>query len=122
MLLISAIVGAVDNAKNPNQQLLKKVNDALHLSSSTSSLVVPVMATRFIWKDAGNDITYTYHACDGKSQRCVSVKELSREFLQGDNMRGLASSLLNRTPRWLQYGTHREMRADIVRLFTSMQA
>lgn len=96
MLYIGSALGALLKSKNPDKELLYKLNGPLKLASDPASMLFPAYIWDKIWTDS------VKRACD---RDLLTLSDMERWKL------GLVFA--SRCPEWLQYGTEQLMASDI---------
>ena len=125
-ILLSSLFGVIERTSNPDKTLLNKLNSALRIADSSSSMVVPAMVGKLIWRNASfGNIYCTQGSGDQRYQMCIPIQDLHYQlksrYYDNHQIKGLASSLLEKTPGWLLYGTKSQVRQDFVTLLEQMQ-
>ena len=114
LVFLSSLAAYVRDVKNPDQEMLEKLNEVLMLSSDPQALKLPMQINSVIWGKFNMDdikvIGDQKHSSDS----------LSMSGLQRSQTRIMANRLIDYMPEWLRYQSKEKMRQDIYRLFLCM--
>ncbi len=87
------------------QELLSKVNQALHLAKDDKALEFPAHMHHRLWED--ERIRPLFAHADFSQQVCLPFDEAKR----------ISEELVDMTPRWLRYAQYQDMVVDTLKLF-----
>lgn len=115
IMFISSLYAYIKQIQNPDEEIALKLNQVMCLSSREDALMLPMALSKYIWRN-------------GASIHCsteeVQMNQLSDALRRVDSLaqqRIISEQVIQNTPQWLQYGSHRRMRYDLMELFKNIK-
>lgn len=118
MIFISSLAAHIKEVSNPDKVLIGKLNKLLELSSSDGALKLPMSAHQRIWHNLEPNTIYA--STRQSDSPLTSLSELQSHRLPPQQLRIVSEQIIKFTPDWLRYGSNRQIRSDLMRLFSNM--
>lgn len=116
MIFLSSLLAYIQGTKNPNQQLVYKLNHLLKLSNNDKATMVPPLINERIW---GNLVSRSEPF--GKNGLLLSDLSEIRDYeVFAYHSRFISDRIIRRTPTWLRYGSNKQIREDLLALLNNL--
>lgn len=115
MMFISSLYAYIKQIKTPDEEIALKLNQVMCLSSKEDALMLPMALSKYIWRNGGN-----IH-CSTEEVQMDKLSETLRRVDSLAQQRIISEQVIQNTPQWLQYGSHRRMRYDLMELFKTLK-
>lgn len=118
LIYLSSIFGLLEHIqKDPDLQLIEKLNKILQLAENPNSYVFPIYVKSLIWRNVVKGEGILLHG----EYTSVSNIQINRNMGQDDKSL-LADYFTFKCPEWLKYGSQRLMENDVVNLIDNVLA
>lgn len=116
MIYVSSIFGLIENSKDPDMELMTKLNEVLQLAKSgPKSCELPIHIRMTIWKNL--DVQHM----DIGEDKSIALNEVIQRALSIENCSKIGEQLAKSAPAWLQYGSVAAMAHDVVVLIKQLK-
>lgn len=116
MIFLSSFLAYVQGTKSPDEELVRKLNQLLHLSRSDKSVMAPPLFNQRIW--AG---IIPRDEPLGRTRVTLSkLSEVQDYKIVSAQARSVSDRIIKNTPKWLKYGSNKQIRNDLVELITNI--
>jgi hypothetical protein len=116
LVYISTLVAGIKNIKEPDEFLVKRLNKALHLCDIDEAILLPMWFGKNYWAKKLSKGIFL-----GQLPK-LHLSDLDNKVLSFAEMRVVANEIIKHTPEWLDYGSKRILRGDIIKLLETLQA
>lgn len=119
IIFISSFIGQIKDCKNPDMELLSKINNLLTLSTQNNqgavALAFPMKMHSVLW-----DKVELKEIFLSKNIHIDDVRQIAEYKFVKNQVRLVSEELVKRTPRWLRYSSNTQMRSDLMLVFNNM--
>ena len=115
LIYLSTLVAGIKNTKEPDESLVKRINKALHLSDIDEAILLPMWVGKNYWGKKLSKGIFLGHLPK------LHISDLDNKILSFAEMRVVANEIIKHTPDWMDYGSKRILRGDIIRLLETLQ-
>lgn len=117
LIFISSITGYLRGIQTPESALAERLNALMNMGNRSNSLLFPIMFNSQIWCEFNPDHELK---CRGLNYHdLIKFKEGTATSMK--NLRILSNAFIDNSPHFLMYGSKKEMRSDLMRLFKNIQ-
>ena len=116
MIFLSSLLAYIQGNHKPDEELVNKLNQLLHLSNSAKSAMVPPLLNERIWAD----VVSRTEPVGNTGIVLAKLSEMPRATIVTSQARILSDNIIRKSPQWLRYGTTNQMRADLVKLLVNV--
>ena len=117
LIYLSSILGVIEHVqKDPDLELIEKLNDILKLADNANSYRLPIYVKSLIWKNLN------YVPVVGSESGFVPITELHVQNMSNSQKHVLADFFSFRCPEWLAYGSKKLMESDVLSLIDNLIA
>jgi hypothetical protein len=116
IIFVSSLVAHINDCKNPDKELLSKINTLLTLSGERGALVLPMKMHSQIW-----DKVELIEVFTSKNIPIDDIHQIAEYKFVKNQARLVSEELVKRTPRWLRYASNTQMRSDLIKVFNNME-
>ena len=116
MIFLSSFLAYVQGTNSPDEALVRKLNQLLHLSRNDKSVMAPPLINQRIWAGI---IPRDEPVGRTKVTLCM-LAEVQDYKLFTSQARSVSDRILRNTPQWLRYGSNKQIRDDLVELLTNI--
>lgn len=112
MIFLSSLMAYIQGTKSPDKELINKLNQLLHLASSSNPVMVPPLFNQQIWKQ----IVPRNEPLGKTGVTLAQLSEVQDYKIFTSQARSVSDRIIKNTPSWLKYGSNNQMRADLMKL------
>lgn len=116
LIFLSSLLAYIQGTKNPDEELVCKLNQLLQLSHSSKSAMVPSMLNERIW--AG--VVSRDKPVANTGVVLSRLHEIQDYKILTHQARTVSDNIIKNIPYWLKYGSNKQMRSDLVKLLTNV--
>lgn len=116
IIFVSSFVAHIKDCKNPDKELLNKINTLLTLSQGDEALAFPMMLHSKIW-----DKVELKEIFISKNIQIDDIHQIAEYKFIKNQVRLVSEELVKKTPRWLRYSSNTQMRSDLMKVLYSME-
>jgi len=116
MIFLSSLLAYIQGNHKPDEELVNKLNQLLHLSNNAKSAMVPPLLNERIWAD----VVPRTEPVGNTGIVLAKLSEMPRATIVTSQARILSDNIIRKSPQWLRYGTTNQMRADLVKLLVNV--
>lgn len=116
LIFLSSFLAYIQGNRNPDEELVYKLNQLLHLSHNSKSAMVPPLLNERIW--AG--VVSRDKPVAGTGVVLSRLHEIQDYKILTSQARTVSDNIIKNTPNWLKYGSNKQMRSDLVKLLTNV--
>lgn len=117
LIYLSSILGVIEHVqKDPDLELIEKLNDILKLADNVNSYRLPIYVKSLIWKnlDYVPDVRGEYGF--------LPITDIQVQDMSNSEKHVLANFFSFRCPDWLAYGSKNLMENDVLSLIDNLIA
>lgn len=115
MIYVSSIFGLIHDAKDPDMELVRKLNELIHLSRSEKTCELPIHIRKTIWKNL--DVRNVSISND----KAIPLNTVIQSDLSIENCDAIGKTLAAAAPQWLNYGSIATMATDVIVLIKQLK-
>lgn len=117
MIFMSSLAAYLRDIDQPEDEVLRKLNSVLRLSSDYRAMRFPIVFHSYIW-DSFDTCTITDKgiACNSDTLKGFRLVGLSKP-----QARIVADKIIDYIPDWLRYASKNQTRKDVYRLFVTLE-
>jgi len=104
LIFISSVIGLIKNIKDPDIEILNKINELFNLSTDNKVLKLPIYFKYYIW-------TSFKRGADESV-----IKNINNSDIEISNVNIFIKKILNDIPSWLNYGTNELIISDLKKI------
>lgn len=116
MIFLSSFLAYVQGTKSPDEVLVRKLNQLLHLSRNDKSAMAPQLINQRIW--AG--IISRDEPVGNTGVTLCNLAEVQDYKIFTSQARSVSDRIIKNTPQWLKYGSNKQIRDDLMELLTNI--
>jgi len=105
LILVSSILAIVKKSKDPDMELIKKLNDVLNLAHDPNAFIFPMKINSFIWDTSSSRLMI--------NNRFISFDEITKLELSSDDYAGIGDYFANVAPKWIKYADSKTISEDV---------
>lgn len=115
-IFVSTFVAHIKDCKNPDKELMNKINTLLNLTQDDITLFAPMKMHSRIW-----DKVELKEIFIGKNIQIDDIHQIAEYKFIKNQVRLVSEELVKKTPRWLRYSSNTQMRSDLMKIFNNME-
>ena len=106
LIYISSILGVIKQIKDPDMQLITKLNDIFRVARYPDAYIFPMYIKSMIWKSAATRSIIV-------NDKVVPVSGLKCHGLSNEEREDIGVYFAANAPEWLRYGSNAVMVSDV---------
>lgn len=116
LMLLSSLHARIATDAHPDKEIARKLNEVFALSSSDEALLFPMQLRERLWREPINVSCGVSNPVEVKDFRDIASMTFTKS-----QVRIVSDQILKTVPGWLQYGSKRQMKQDVVALLSNLQ-
>jgi len=104
LIFISSVIGLIKNIKDPDIEILNKINELFNLSTDNKVLKLPIYFKYYIWTSFKRGVDESV------------IKNINNSDIEISNVNIFIKKILNDIPSWLNYGTNELIISDLKKI------
>lgn len=99
LMYVSSILGMMQQAKDPNMELVGKLNDVFKIAKYPEAFKFPMYIKSMIWKNMESDKVVVSNG------RSIAISDLIKTDLTNNDVALVGAYFAKNVPNWLKYGS-----------------
>lgn len=115
MIYISSILGLLEQVREPDMELVKKLNDIIKIAHHVEAIQGPIYIKNLIWK------TFSSRTLMLSESKTIAVCDITKSELTQKECEVIGNYFANNAPKWLRYGSLGMMINDVTLLIQNLK-
>ena len=115
LIFISSVMGVIQQIKDPDMQLIGKLNDLFKVAQYDDAFVFPMYIKSFIWKGIGTtpiEVDASHH---------LNITQIMAKDLSMSEVNAVGDFFADKVPACLRYGSAKLMASDVIMLIKQLK-
>lgn len=115
MIYISSILGLLQQVREPDMELVKKLNDIIKIAHHVEVIQGPIYIKNLIWR------TFSKRTLALSETKTIAVCDIAKSELTQRECEVIGNFFANSAPEWMRYGSLGMMINDVTLLIQNLK-